>query len=463
VTLLVRAPTTYLPERRYALDIVLSEWLGLDYILEAADHGPVTLHLVGDDQDAEVVVPDLLFATTTESWLTEDSLPVLDRPLVPIVGLDPAAPLPVLYGSPGGDAPWTGTGNRIFLPIDVFGTVFFLLTRYEEVARPVRDDHDRFPASASLAAAGGFLERPVADESVELLWHALQSLWPRLERSTPTFRLSLTHDVDQPWAALGLGLREWLHGVAGDVGRRRDPRLAARRVLAGVDSLHGVVDRDPFNTFDFLMSTSERHNLVSTFFFLAGTTDPRLDGTYALADPPVARLLREIDDRGHEIGLHGSYATHRSSDLLRAERDALAAACHGVGLEREPRAVRQHFLRFDSAVTWRQQSDAGLTSDSTLGFADAIGFRAGTCRDFPVFDLEARRVLPLRERPLLVMDVSLLDYMELDLESAAVRVRQLVQACRRHAGNAVLLFHNSGLGGARQRAFYRELVDDVMG
>jgi hypothetical protein len=80
-----------------------------------------------------------------------------------------------------------------------------------------------------------------------------------------------------------------------------------------------------------------------------------------------------------------------------------------------------------------------------------------------VFDLLARRPLPVRERPLVVMDATLLGYLGLSLEEAASVARDIVAVCRRHRGDAVVLYHNDSLWSPRRQAHYRELVAEIMG
>ncbi len=347
-------------------------------------------------------------------------------------------PLPILFGTPDENGRfWHRTPDANALTVDIFGSVFYLLTRYEEIVLRGRDPFERFPARSSLASAEGFLDRPIADEYVDLLWLAMLSLWPRLRRRETSFRLRLTHDVDRPWAALGNRTGAIAHAVGGDVVRRRDPALAARRIRSFFDARSGRVDRDPFNTFDLLMETSERYDLQSTFYFMAGASDPRFDGSYLMSDPPVRDLLMKINRRGHEVGLHASYETFRSAELMQAEFDALKAACRAVGFDQTMWGVRQHYLRFETPTTWRNQNAAGLAYDSTLGFADANGFRAGTCREYPVFDLLDRRTLELRERPLIFMDAASQAYLAMEFSGAAASVRALVATCRRHHGEAV--------------------------
>ena len=123
--------------------------------------------------------------------------------------------------------------------------------------------------------------------------------------------------------------------------------------------------------------------------------------------------------------------------------------------------VRQHFLRFVPNETWRHQNAAGFAHDSTLGFADMPGFRAGTCRDFPVFDLRERTPLPLVERPLVVMDATLFAHLRLGVEEATRRAAQIVDACRDYGGSPVILYHNSMLSGRRSRIHYADVVNQI--
>lgn len=458
MSFLVRAPDSFTAERRYIIDLILGEWLGLDYELAFEVRSDTSIQAGGDGDERRLRIADGLFAMPTEDWMTVRSMP--SRPLLSWTAGSSSLPVPVLFGAPDGEGQWIRRGpNEAELRIDILGGAFFMLARYEESVGQERDGHLRFPAKTSLAWHEGFLDRPIVDEYVDLLWAELRSLWPELVRRPTTFRLRLSHDVDRPWAAVGQSLGLVAHAVTGDLVRRRDPVLAARRARAVLDSRSGRVDRDPFNTFDLLMDTSERHGLQSTFYFMTGATDPRHDGSYRIADPPVQRLLRQVYDRGHAIGLHASYNTFRSADQMQIEFDALTTTCASLGIEQPAWGVRQHYLRFEAPGTWRIQAEAGLNHDSTLGFADENGFRGGTCREYPVFDLAGRAALGLRERPLIFMDAASRELQAMDYLATSARVRALVATCRSHAGDAVLLYHNSSLPGAAARAHYRDLIE----
>ena len=95
---------------------------------------------------------------------------------------------------------------------------------------------------------------------------------------------------------------------------------------------------------------------------------------------------------------------------------------------------RQHYLQWVNPATWRNWDGAGLDYDCTLGYGDAVGFRTGTCREYPVFDLLRRRPLGLRERPFQVMDVTLFGYLALPPDRALDAVLAIARECRRYRG-----------------------------
>jgi hypothetical protein len=424
----VRHPGGREPERRYVLGVVLGDLLGLEWTAQAEERTDVAISPAGAPPGDDVLLPDGLLGAPAELWLAPASIPQ-------------SLPVP-------------GSGRALG---DLFGAAFFLLTRYEEIALPARDGHDRFPAGASLAGRQGMLERPLVNEYGEALWQALSARWPRLERRRRSYRLLLSHDVDQarsyPWGPLTLAKL-----AASDVLKRRDPDLAVRRLRAARSRHAPEPVHDLFDTFDLLMDSSERRGLRSAFYFLAGSSHPAFDGDYRLEDPWLGHLLRRIHERGHEIGLHPSYESYRDPERIRRELDSLQTACARLGIVQERWGGRQHFLRWENPTTWRAWEDAGLDYDSSLGFADAPGFRCGACFEFPVFDLPARRVLRLRERPLVLMEAALLNH-GASRETVFAMASTLAARCRRVQGDFTFLWHNSRLESRRDQRLYQRALD----
>ena len=465
-TLLIDAPSGREPERRYILEVVLSDWLGLDFRLHLEERTDVRIRLEGEAPRRCVLVPDVLFVTAREKWLTAASLP---RPPLPSFTVAPPGSgplvagerLPVLYGASPPAASPVVDPQVDRLEVDVFGSAFFMLTRYEEVVVPDRDRYGRFPASSSVAGRAGLLRAPIVDAYVELLWSALERAWPRLRRRARRFGLLVTHDVDDPLATLGRGPALIARQLAADLLLRRDVRLAGRRVRSAAAARSGDHRLDPHNTFNFLMDVSERNGHRSAFYFLANRRLDPLNGTYVLEHPWVRGLIGHIHGRGHEVGLHGSFQSYRDPARIKQEFAHLRAVAQTQGVHQDEWGGRQHYLRWANPVTWANWSDAGLTYDVTLAYHDAVGFRTGTCHAYRVFDLIERRPLDLRELPFQVMDGTLFSYMSLSPDAARDAVMEIAAQCRRFQGSLGLLWHNSALPTGRQKRWYESLVGAV--
>ena len=453
-------PSGYLPERGYIFDVVFREFMGIEYRTQETATRSVEVTLDGDASNRKLSLPDTLFATSPSEWLTKRSCPRLplreyriqwdgsgNRP-VPEV-------LPILFGDGAvGSSGGSWGSETIDLPIDIFGSTFFVLTRYEEIDSGEKDDVGRFPARSSILCRAGISGRPIVDEYVELLWEALRHLWPQLKRKPGTFALRLTHDVDHPLWSLDKNAVALLMASASDVALRRSWKLASQRWrsfrLAGREDYR----EDPYNTFDFIMDLSERIGVKSAFFLKGGCTSPAHDSEYSLNTPWARALLRNIAERGHEIGIHPSFETFGDCAAISREFLTVRRACEEEGIRQSVWGGRQHYLRWSNPITWQSWEDAGLQFDSTLGFPEVIGFRCGTSHEYPCYNLVSRKRLKLRERPLIVMDTTLYSYMRLGEQELIDATLGLAATSRRFGGEFTLLWHNSNLlTGAGKEAY----------
>jgi hypothetical protein len=467
MTLVVEAPDRYEAERRYILDVILSDWLSLDWRLEVGDRSDVRIRADGDASGRSVVLPDVLFATAPDDWLAAASLPSEPLHVAAVDGASSAAlrageRLPVLFGArpaPPALLSHTAEGSRV--EVDVFGAAFFMLTRYEEVVVADRDEFGRFAAASSLAARAGFLRTAIVDAYADLLWSALTHVWPRLERRRRAYGVIVSHDVDDPLSTLGRRPADIARQLAADVIARRDLRLALRRGRSLVAGRRGNHRLDPYNTFDFMMDVSDRNGLTSAFYFLAPFAPTPQDGPYRIDDPWIGALIGHIHRRGHEVGLHGSFHSYDDPKRTQDEFSRLRAVAERHGVRQERWGGRQHYLRWANPLTWRNWNDAGLSYDTTVAYADAVGFRTGTSHPYRVFDLEARRALELRELPFQVMDVTLFSYMALSAGDAHAAVMEIAAECRRHGGSLGILWHNSAMPSDRQRRWYASMIGAV--
>jgi len=460
-SLLIRHPPGCKEERNYAFEVIFGQFLGLSYECREIPGDVVRVQLANAPEAGSLLWPDIFFQKYYNKQFTSALLPSKPLSLWNVVRDLPEAKvtnsvIPIIYGKPLESGKWfEHKGNTIRLGLDITGSVFFMLTRFEEIVVPDRDKHGRFPAHASLAYQEGFLERPIVDEYVEILWACMQRLWPGLRRKERSYQVHLSHDVDHPLSAANKPWVKVLRGIGGDLLKRKNLRLAYRRFMAKYSN---DPDIDPFNTFDFIMDMSEQHGLKSSFYFKAASTNDQFDENYALDSPWIQGLLQRIHERGHEIGLHTSYEAYRDPLQIRSEFGTFLSVMEKLGIRQKKWGGRQHYLRFEVPTTWQAWEDVGLDYDATVGFADHVGFRCGTCHEYPVFNLKTRRILRLREHPLIAMDTTLLNYMSLRPEQVIEKIERLSNICRRYGGTFSLLWHNTSLIQSWETQLYLEIL-----
>ena len=363
--------------------------------------------------------------------------------------------LPVLWGRPG--LARTAHGGA-HLSLDVVGSIFFMLSRYEEVSGTDRDQYGRFPATASLAVQRSFLQRPLVDEYIEVLWAAMCMVWPGLARRPTAGRMRVSCDVDEPYERW---IRTpWLlaQGVAGALLRKRSPAAAAARIQNAWCSRHGDYRFDPHWTFPWYMDQLESNGCQGAFYFIATPGQTRYDCLYALAEPRMQALLASISARGHEIGLHGSFKTFQDGALVARERQRLIAACRQAGANARVTGNRQHYLRWDAGQTADHLDAAGFHYDASGGFPYDPGFRHGTTREFPMWSWIREGPLRLRQRPLMVMENAVLSGADGARPGAALETMARLKRAALRYGDFNLLWHNSRFTEAGDAALFRQIL-----
>jgi len=439
--IIINVPSTYSIERKYIIDVIFKQFLGLEYSIVFQDRKDISIEVEGID-NKELRLPDIFFQTPQEKWLTIESLPKLPLlnyipSLANLDGNIVSSPVPMIYGERNDMDISKSNG----LNIDILGSAFFMLTRYEEIVKSERDQYGRFPDSASLAYREGFFERPIINEYIEIFWAYLKRLWPSLERKNREFRLCITHDVDRPFAYYFLSPVELIRFLLGDFFVTHNLSLLLRNILKCQRVKMGRLDVDPFFTFKRIMDISEVNGLRSAFYFISSKGNYKYGGNYDIGHPKIRQLLHEINNRGHEIGFHANFCSYKSYERVKSELNIINKILAEEKIKQEVKGGRQHYLQWQAPITWQNWEVAGLEYDTSVGFSDHAGFRCGVCYEYPVFNLKTRQTLKLIERPLIVMDWYLES--ECGFENSLEKILVLKNRCRKFRGDFVLLWHNN--------------------
>jgi len=376
--------------------------------------------------------------------------------------IEPDLPAPGLAETPQPLVQVTTDGFH--LGYDIPGLTYWMLARCEEVNPPAEllDNHGRFPATSSHAVRHRYLERPIVDEWLGVLRQLVHRLWPQLPLQHHEFRTVVSHDVDVPSTYAFGRKRSLVRSMAARLFKHRDPAgalLVPRIRLATRRQLHFA---DPFNTFEWLMDQSDAAGIRSAFYFICGRTNPRFDAQYEPEHPAIRSLMRRIHERGHVIGLHPSYNTCQSPEAIVAEAVRLQRITAEEGIEQSQWGGRMHYLRWQWPITAYGWEQAGFQYDSTLGYADRPGFRCGTCHEYQMFAPIAQSPLNLRQRPLIMMECSVLDELYLGLRheppTALSLIHELKQRCQSVNGQFTMLWHNNHLSSEEDRELYQRVV-----
>jgi hypothetical protein len=332
---------------------------------------------------------------------------------------------------------------------DELAAGFFHLARVEERGAEV-DRHGRFLAASScLDPLDPPLERLRRELGVE----------PPPYRGA-RFAVALTHDVDVPWrwtriGVLGAAARLKGHALAGRTG----PALHEAKGLARVP-LHKLRGTDPNWRFAEIAGEERAHYTRSTFFLMAGHGH-RADGAAPEEyDRLRPRLVETLLGAGAEVGLHGSYLAAEDLDRLARERLLLAQ------LEGPIIGQRYHYLRVDPHRNLAPLGGIGFRYDTSLGFPDALGFRAGIAHPFRPWDFARERPADLVEVPLAVMDATLAEerYAGLSAAEAKPHVLALLDWAAEHGGAFSILWHPERFDPASARGWdrlYFEVIEAV--
>lgn len=182
-----------------------------------------------------------------------------------------------------------------------------------------------------------------------------------------------------------------------------------------------------------------------------GRQAPSLRATqYGASD--IAEELRRLLSRGHEIGLHGIDAWHDTSK----GREELAEIRQVTGVQEI--GVRMHWLYFNKESPSVLES-LGVDYDSTVGYNDVIGYRAGTVQVYQPFGM-----VRLLELPLHIMDTALFSYhrQRLSAPEARKQVQAIIDNAIQLGGVITINWHDRSIAPERLwQDFYVTLLCEL--
>jgi uncharacterized protein DUF7033 len=353
--------------------------------------------------------------------------------VVPFVASEPTQDRPLFYLT---------DQDHLECALDLPLSILLTLSRWEETLETPRDTHGRFPAKSSISRTGGFLDRPIVDEYGLAFEQAMGFLFSSWKKTPRKLRIKVSHDADQ----IGIPFR-WRRALRHSVRSR-----SVHNSLRDFSSRFSGVEPAELKSVRSIALATKGHGLNSTVYWKAAP--PGLeDSGYDPRDSKVRQVINWLDGMGVESGIHPGYCTFHSPEKLRREVAILRET-----LGDRPLGGRQHYLRW-SPGTWIDWENCGLAYDSSVGYAEQIGFKAGTCIPYRPWLFPLNRQANLIEIPLMAMDRTLLGYMGLTKGQAIHSISQLLDRCRMVGGVFTILWHNDSFLDPFYRDVYLGLLE----
>ena len=328
--------------------------------------------------------------------------------------------------------------------LNELGKCFYWLSRYEEyIAKPEQfDEHNRFLGSDLDYS------KPIVDEICLEIQHKIKTKFPETSFKQRVFKQINTHDIDYAWKYL-------YHSPKIKYGSFFKKIIKGNFTEAKQQiKVLNQQKKDPYDTFDYLKTLAEKHQIETIFFWLLGDYST-FDKNHHWENEAQKKLITTIITWA-EIGIHPSYQTNTQEDKLKTEINRLEKI-----INQPIKKSRQHFIKLSFPHTYQQLLINKISEDYTMGFPHQLGFRAGTSTPYKWFDLSTNEQTLLTIYPFVAMDVTLKNYLKLTPQQALEEIKQLKQTIKAVNGTFITLFHQSNLNEdwAEWRKVYESIFE----
>ncbi len=319
--------------------------------------------------------------------------------------------------------------DNVHFGFDIFSSVFYFISRYEDWQTFDADTHGRFEAKSSILFQNKMHLKPVVDHWIIEFKNALQKFYPAIKFPENKFKVISTIDVDNLYAYKAKGFLRTIGAIVKDI---------LKGDLTNLKYRINVLRKNTEDPFDIYSSNSDfclKNNIPLIYFFLF-SNGTKYDRTVNPKSDAFVNVFKQVKDHGAIIGLHPSYYSSQNKDCLQQEVNDFSKQN-----EVPVTLSRQHYLKFDIKTTPQLLIENGILADFTMGFASAIGFRAGTTFPFNYYDLSSEKQTDLLFVPFCAMDGAFFIYDKLSPDKMLNDLLEMAKEVKKVNGFFITVFH----------------------
>lgn len=314
---------------------------------------------------------------------------------------------------------------------DPVASVFYVLSRYEEYGLPEIDEHGRYKAVNSVQVRYNWIEKVVCDRWSKAI---IEFIFPELYIESE-LRYHLIHptmivptfDIDNAFAYKHKAGGRVFMSIMKDLLNLNFQRIRERiSVSGGAD--------DPYDTYGKIEDVGSKYEQTRVFWLVRSNGDK--DRNVPIQNKAHQETIKRIS-KVATLGIHPSYSSEGNVGEIENEIKDL----EGV-LGSKINCSRFHYLKFRLPKYYQALVANGIEEDHSMGYAEKIGFRAGTSRHFKWFDLEQNVVTKLWIHPFAYMDGTLNEYMGLTADQASEKISELYHEVKKYGGDFRFIWHN---------------------
>lgn len=340
--------------------------------------------------------------------------------------------------------------NNGAIGFDLFGAVFYCLSRYEEYITKETDKHHRFSYKHSFLYQNNYLQTPLVDYWVKFFQTYLVNLFPAYLKLNAKVlpEVVVTIDIDSVFAFKGKGLKRQLGATIKD--------LVTLNWGQCIDRLNVIIGgaKDPFDNFDYQFEALKQHGIKANYFIQVGKYG-EYDKNISANNSVFQTIIKRIVAEGHEVGLHPSYESYIYLEVIQKEKAILESI-----IKQPVTQSRQHFLRFSLPSTYIHLMTSGIKKEFSMGYSEVPGFRAATSLPFYWYDLEMERITDLEVHPFSMMDVAYKEFMKLSIDETLKFGKEIRKQITEVNGQFCFVYHNESLSNYRNWKGWRSVFEN---
>lgn len=297
-------------------------------------------------------------------------------------------------------------GNTFYF--DVLWNAFYFLSRKEEYDAEKEGKRINSYSKAHPRVNKISFQRPIVNQLFQLLENIVRKHYKNLHFGLGhKMKIELSHDLDYINKTAPLLIKQTAMNSYKTLKAISTPKYLGKYLKK---TFHFLFNKPSYWCFEYWSSVEAPFKSKSIFYVYAkrkeqGLKNWLLDPSYSISNNEKLKdELKSLIDHGHEVGLHGSFYSAENKGFLEEEKGILENAL-GITITKG----RQHWLRYRESITPFLHEEL-FEIDSTIGFNDIYGFRAGTCSQYRPYNHKDKRPFNYWITPQFVMDSNIFEY-----------------------------------------------------